>query len=105
MNTKRASLSAEVQMRRAQDFWESFHRSRRRALVLRLMERVRRGLLKDEIKRDAGPRADVLRVLERAADSAHDRRLFELEKMKTLARSARGAAMQAKFFYEEADGR
>ena len=105
MDNKRASLGAEAQMRRAESFWRSFHQARVRALSLRLREMNRRDLIKDEFQRMEGPRAPVLRALERAADSAHDRRLFELEKMKTLARSARGAEMQAKFFYEEADGR
>ena len=105
MDHKRASLGAEAQMRRADSFWKSFRQARQRALFLNLQERNRRDLIQDEFKRMEGPRAPMLRVLERAADSAHDRRLFELEKMKTLARSARGAEMQARIFYEESDGR
>ena len=101
----RASLGAEAQMRRAQSFWDTHRKTRHRARMLMLIERGRRQLLDDEFRRLDGPRAMVLRVLERAADSAHDRRLFELEKMKTLARSARGAEMQARILYEEADGR
>lgn len=105
MDANNASLSAEAQMRRADRFWSEFRASRRRALILKLLEKGRRKVLEDEIRRQGGSDPAVLRVLARAADSAHDRRLFELEKMKTLARSARGAEMQAKFFYEEADGR
>jgi len=105
MDHRRASLGAEAQMRRADSFWKTFHQARQRALLLRLREMSRRDLIKDEFERMEGPRAPMLRALERAADSAHDRRLFELERMKTLARSARGAEMQAKIFYEEADGR
>ena len=102
---QRSLLGAETQMRRAQGLWEQYRRTWQRSRVLLLVERVRRSLIEDEFKREGGSRANILRVLERAADSAHDRRLFELEKMKTLARSARGAAMQARILYEEADGR
>jgi hypothetical protein len=92
-------------MRRAHGFWQAHRKAWNRSRLLKLIEKCRRDLIGDEMKREGGARPNILRMLERAADSAHDRRLFELEKMKTLARSARGAAMQARILYEEADGR
>ena len=101
----RASKSAEAQMRRAESFWESFRAVKRKARILMLREKARRSWIEVEFQRIEGPRAPVLRMLERAADSAHDRRLFELYKMKSLARQARGAEMQARILYEESEGR
>jgi hypothetical protein len=96
---------AEAQMRRADSFWASFRSSRDRARRLLLAEISRRFLFREEFNRPNGPSAIALRVLERRADWAHDRRLFEIDNAKTLARRARDAEMQARIFYEESEGR
>jgi len=100
-----APKGAEAQMRRSSSFWGSYRASRHRVRSLLLLEKSRRFMFRLELSRVEGPRATVLRMLERSADSAHDRRLFETDKMKKLARSARSAEMQARVLYEESDGR
>jgi hypothetical protein len=101
----RAALGAEAQMRRSHSFWETYRRLKRTVKVLFLLEMGRRFWIEEEFRRMGGPRAPVLRWLERAADSAHDRRLFEIDKMKQASRSARSAEMQARILYEESEGR
>jgi len=101
----KAVLGAEAQMRRANSFWKSHKEVRHRARVLRVLEKSRRFLFRQELSRLDGPRAPVLRMLERVADEAHDKRLFTMDNLRTLARSARGAEMQATVLYEESDGR
>jgi len=101
----KSALGAEAQMRRAGSFWSSYRTIRHRARSLRILEASRRSLFRQELSRLDGPRAPVLRMLERWADEAHDKRLFTMENMKTLARSARGAELQASVLYEESDGR
>ncbi len=104
MDTSSEVGGGDAQMRRADGIWIRHAQTRRRVRRLRRLERSRRGLLKVEAERSAGPRMRVLQALERAADWAHDLRLFELEKMKTLARTARGVEMLARCLYEAADG-
>jgi len=96
---------AEAQMRKADSFKAALVTTRRRAVQLRLRERSFRELRRRELARFEGPRAVVLRALERRADAAHDQRLFELANEKTLIRSIRDVELQAHIFYEQADGR
>lgn len=103
--TTRTLQHAEAQLRRADSYWQSWRASRDRITRLRLCEISRRCHMTLELDRRSGPDAIIIRKLERAADWAHDRRLFERDKMVEMACRARDAELQAEVLYQESEGR
>jgi len=104
-STARTIQHAEAQLRRADSFRRSLEVTRARITRLRLCELGRRFHLFLELGNPNGPNSIVLRVLERGADWAHDRRLFEVDRMAEITRRARDAEIQAEVLYQESEGR
>lgn len=96
---------AEAYMRKSDELYIKVLAAKAKISRWRLREISRRAQIKQEWNRLEGPRAHVLRTLENAADLAHDERLSERDRLKTLIRSWRGAKLNATIQYEEAEGR